>query len=141
MFIADWGSHYDAPVDKVVKLLEAHMTDSGKIHPNVKNLKLEKMSENVTIGSAELDVQGRKVGTRVRYTMLPPLGVAIEQLEGPFAGSKYFFYYVPKGDKTEVVAVGEFKSPIMSDEQLKQAVDVYLEEAFKEDTAYLGTMH
>jgi hypothetical protein len=140
VFIVDEGSHFEAPINKVVKLLQSHMTDSAAIHPNVKNLQLERVSEHIVIGSAENEVQGRMVSIKSRYTMFLPLGVAIEQLEGPMAGSKYFFYYIPKGDRTGVTAVGEFKSPIMSDEQLKQAVNVYLERAFKEDTAYLETM-
>ncbi len=140
VFILDEGSHYEAPIDRVVKLLQSHMTEPASIHPNVKNLKLETVSENIVIGSAEIGVQGRMVSSKVRYTMFPPLGVALEQLEGPMAGSKYFFYYIPKGDRTGVTAVGEFKSPIMSDDQLKQAVQAYLEQAFKEDTAYLKVM-
>ncbi len=140
VFILDEGSHYEAPIDRVVKLLQSHMTDGAAIHPNLKNFKLERVSENIAIGSGEREVQGKIVSSKARFTMFPPLGVAIEQLEGPMAGSKYFYYYIPKGGRTGVTAVGEFKSPIMSDEQLKQAVNAFLEQVFKEDTAYLETM-
>jgi hypothetical protein len=69
------------------------------------------------------------------------LGVAIELLEGAIAGSKFFNYYIPNGNKTGVTVIGDFKSSMMPDEnQLKQAVMSFLEQAFNEDSAYLKTM-
>jgi hypothetical protein len=40
-----------------------------------------------------------------------PLGLVVEALEGPIAGSKFFNYYTPKGNKTGVTVIGDFKSP------------------------------
>ena len=77
----------------------------------------------------------------MNFSLYPPLGLAIEALEGPIAGSKFFNYYTPKGSKTGVTVIGDFKSPMMSDDdQLRQAVLAFLEQAFNEDTAYLKTM-
>jgi len=51
------------------------------------------------------------------------------------------FFYFPNGNKTGVTVVGEFTSSMMPDEnQLKQAVMSFLEQAFNEDSAYLQTM-
>jgi hypothetical protein len=69
------------------------------------------------------------------------LGVAIELLEGPMTGSKFFNYYIPNKNKTGVTVVGDFKSPIINDEaQLRQIVLSFLEQAFKEDSTYLKKM-
>jgi len=87
-------------------------------------------------------MQGQTIKTKLRVTRFYPFGVAIELLEGPLAGSKFFNYYIPNGNKTGVTVVGEFKSPIMTDEsQLRQAVLSFLEQAFNEDSAYLKTMN
>ena len=63
-----------------------------------------------------------------------PVGMWIDELEGRFAGSKYFTYYVPKGtDKTEVHVVGEWVSPTIPTERLKELVKEYLDQLYNED--------
>jgi len=77
----------------------------------------------------------------IKVTRFYPLGVAIELLEGPMTGSKFFNYYIPNKNKTWVTVVGDFKSPMINDEtHLRQAVLSFLEQAFNEDNAYLKTM-
>jgi len=141
VLIVDEGSEFEAPLEKVWKLSEAHAKDAAKIHPAGKNHKTENVSEYAVIQSWESDMQGQTIKTKIRVTRFYPLGVAIELLEGPVAGSKFFNYYTPNGNRTGVTVVGDFKSPIMTDEnQLRQAVLSFLEQAFNEDSAYLRTM-
>jgi hypothetical protein len=141
VFIVDEGSEFGAPLEKVWKLSEAHTKDAAKIHPGGKNYKTETVSENATIQSWESDMQGQTVKTKIKVTRFHPLGIAIELLEGAIAGSKFFNYYIPNGNKTGVTVVGDFKSSMMPDEnQLKQAVMSFLEQAFNEDSAYLKIM-
>jgi hypothetical protein len=67
-------------------------------------------------------------------------------MEGPFAGSTYFVYYIPTADnKTNVVAVGDFRSPsidptVGDDERLRSMVLPIFEKVFEEDRAYLKNM-
>ena len=141
VLIVDEGSEFEAPLEKVWKLSEAHAKDAAKIHPGGKNYKGENISEYAAIQSWESDMQGQTIKTKIRVTRFYPLGVAIELLEGPVSGSKFFNYYIPNGNRTGVTVVGDFKSPIMTDEnQLRQAVLSFLEQAFNEDSAYLKTM-
>ena len=140
VFIVDEGSEFDAPIEKVWKLSEAHAKDAAKIHPSGKNYKTESVSENAAIQSWDSDMQGQTVKTKIKITRFYPLGVAIELLEGAIAGS-FFNYYIPNGNKTGVTVAGEFTSSMMPDEnQLKQAVMSFLEQAFNEDSAYLKTI-
>ena len=142
VFIIDEGSEFDAPLEKVWKLNEAHAKDAAKIHPGGKNFKTENVNENTIIQSWESDIQGQTVKTKIKISIFYPLGVAIELLEGPTAGSKFFNYYIPNGNKTGITVVGDFKSPMISDKnQLKQTVMSFLEESFNEDSAYLKAMH
>ncbi len=140
VYIVDEGSVYDAPLDRVWKLGEAHATNIKEIHPSFLNYRSEKVGENAQLNTWETEVEGRRIKTRSRFTAYPPLGTAIEMLEGPMAGSKFFNYYVPKGVRTQVNVVGEFMSPMMSDDQLRPAVLSFLDQAFKEDSTYLKRM-
>ncbi len=138
VFIEDAGSEFDAPLDVVWKLNQAHATDSAKIHPNSRNHMMEQINETTFIMAWE-DVapDGQIIKTKARGSVHAPLGTMFEILEGPLTGSQFFNYYTPKGSKTGVTVVGEFKSPVMPDDELKVAVLAFLERAFNEDSAYL----
>ncbi len=140
VFVIDDESAFKAPLDKVWKLVEAHNTDGAKIHPEMKNISQEEVGENAVILGWESDIQGRMVNSKLKITAFPPLGMAFEMLEGPMVGSKFFNYYTPKGATTAVTVVGDFSSPAMSGDQLKQAVLAFLEKGFNEDSDYLAKM-
>jgi hypothetical protein len=141
VFIIDEGSEFEAPIEKVWKLNEAHLKDAGRIHPGGRNYKTENISDSTTTTSLETDIQGQSSNIKIKITKFYPLGVAIELLEGPMTGSKFFNYYIPNKNKTGVTVVGDFKSPIINDEaQLRQTVLSFLEQAFKEDSTYLKKM-
>ena len=73
--------------------------------------------------------------------MYYPLGIAFEILEGLFADSKYFVYYIPiDNNKTGVTVVGDFKSNIIPEDKIKPIVLDFSERVFNEDVAYLKTM-
>ncbi len=138
VFIEDAGSAFDAPLDVVWKLNQAHATDVARIHPSSRNNQMEMVNETTFVMSWEDTApDGQIIKTKARGSVHAPLGTVFEILEGPLAGSKFFNYYIPKGEKTGVTVVGEFKSPVMPDEQLKGAVLAFLEKAFNEDSAYL----
>lgn len=69
------------------------------------------------------------------------LGIAFEILEGLFADSKYFVYYIPiDNNKTGVTVVGDFKSNMIPEDEIKPIVLDFSERVFNEAVAYLKTM-
>ena len=138
--IEDSGSFFDAPIDKIWKLVEAHGTDLTKIHPDMKNVKAEMVSENCNVVGYDNEMQGQTIRSKIKITAYYPLGLAFEMLEGPLAGSKFFNYYIPSGNRTGITAVGEFKSSSMSDDMIRQAVKSMLDNGFDQDAAYLKPM-
>jgi hypothetical protein len=73
--------------------------------------------------------------------MYYPLGIAFEILEGLFADSKYFVYYIPiDNNKTGVTVVGDFKSNMIPEDEIKPIVLDFSERVFNEDVAYLKAM-
>jgi hypothetical protein len=146
VFIEDREGVYDAPIDKVWKLTQAHATDCASIHPGFKNIMIETVGENDFITTWEEDINGQIRKMKEKGTVFYPLGVAYEFIDGPFMGSKYFVYYVPQeDDKTRVIMAGDFKSaptdPTVDDEgKLRSIVLSAFEKVFDEDRAYLKNM-
>lgn len=135
VFIVDEGSEFDAPLSKIweyVRSPEQHK------HTRLKVLSRERIGENSIVITNELDDgSGKPLRNKVRNTVYPPLGTVQEFLEGPFAGSKAFLTYTPKGDKTGVTVVGEYVGAGMDEEAVRKAVMRMLEVVFDEDDANL----
>ena len=146
VFIEDREGVFDAPIDKVWKLAKVHATEGNKIHPSAKNVITEMINEQVFINSWEEEegINGQSVKIKMKGTIFYPLGVAFEAIEGPFAGSTYFIYYIPQdNNKTNVVVAGDFRSQAIDpvagddDERLRSMVLSKLEKVFYEDCEYL----
>jgi hypothetical protein len=137
VFIKDDGSVFKASLQKVWEL---NSSEGRHNHPSLKDSKVEPVSENTMILSYGVDMGGSTIRVRSKVTLVPPLGELFETLDGPLAGSKSFQFYTPKGNETSVTVVGEWKSTVMSDDQIKQAVAGFLQTVFDEDQANLSKM-
>jgi hypothetical protein len=143
VFIEDREGVFDAPIDKVWKLAQAHFTEGSKIHPGAKNVVTEMINEQTFTNSWEDKVNGQTIRIKMKGTIFYPLGIAFETIEGPFSGSTYFIYYIPKNDnKTNVVVAGDFRSTsidptVGDDERLRSIVLSTFGKVFNEDCEYL----
>jgi hypothetical protein len=136
--IKDEGSQFDAPLETVWKYLQMS-EDHNRTHKS-RNYKQTPLGENSMELSWEANMGGSWVPLKTRVTALAPLGIAIEMIEGPMAGSKVFNIYTPMGTKTGVTVVGEFTSKSIPAPQLEPAVRAMLEQVYTEDNAALKTM-
>ena len=134
--ITDEGSHFDVPIEMVWKYLQSP-EDHGASHPEHMNVQTKPLGEGAFQVSWDQDAGGKMVKVVNRMTMVPPVGFVVEAIEGPLAGSKFFNYYTPKGSKTGVTTVGEFKSPMIPESQLEPMVRQNFEHVFTQDTAAL----
>lgn len=133
--IVDEGSHFDVPVETIWRFLQS--PDHGTSHPEHRNPQAKPLSETSAQVSWEQELEGRTVKVVNRITMFPPLGIVVEQTEGPLAGSKFFNFYTPKGSRTAVTIVGDFRSPTVPEAQLEAIVRRNFEQVFAQDTAAL----
>lgn len=143
VFIEDSGSVFDAQLDMEWKLGEAHIKEGNRIHPSTRNANTEILNETTFINSWEQvdDANSQNIRMKIRGTMYYPLGIAFEILEGLFADSKYFVYYIPiDNNKTGVTVVGDFKSNMIPEDEIKPIVLDFSERVFNEDVAYLKAM-
>src|SRR5208337_846119 len=96
VYILDEGSVFDAPIDKIWKYLPS---DNHK-HDSLKLISREMVNSSAVVITAERNIMGKMVRTKIKNTLYPPFGFVQEHLEGPTTGSKAFVYYIPKGNKT-----------------------------------------
>jgi hypothetical protein len=131
--IKDEGSHFDAPIETIWRYLQS--PDHGPAHRSTRNQQMKPISETSFIISQEQNMNGQWVKTANRITTFPPVGLSIEVIEGPLAGSKMINVYTPKGNKTGIDVYGDFTSKQIPPAQLEAAVRGNLEIAFNEDSA------
>jgi len=136
--IKDEGSHFEAPIDIVWKYLQGD--DHGRAHTTTRNQKMKPLSDTSFELSMERNMGGHWTKETSRITVFPPLGMAIEVLDGPMAGSKMINIYTPKGNQTRIDVYGEFQSAMIPAGQLEPAVRGNLEAAFNEDAPAIKAM-
>ena len=131
VFVRDEGSVYDAPLDVVWAYF-----GSGREHSDAhrhREVRREAIRDRSGQYSWEQDFRGAPTRFTMRWTSFAPLGLAYDVLEGPFAGSRFFLYYIPQGGKTGVSVVGEFTSPSIPSDRLTDAVDEFFSLEFLQD--------
>ena len=137
VFLKDEGSEFDAPLDKVWKL---NQSEGQHSHPSLKNQTQGMEGEHPTLTYETMMPDCSLVKHKVRMSVFPPVGVVFETVEGPLKGSTSFQIYTPKGAKTGVMVVGDWKGSGIPDAQLQGAVMQFLETVFAEDRANLAKM-
>ncbi|MDG6988640.1 MAG: hypothetical protein JRN21_04865 [Nitrososphaerota archaeon] len=136
-FVLDEGGVFKAPMEKIWRL----HSSPEHVHPSDPDAVFERAGEGVTYIRATLTLKdGTRVKNEMKLTAYPPLGFSFEWLEGLFAGSKEFSFYLPQGGETGVTSVGEWTSPTLSPEQVKPAVLQVMETLYEEDQANLARM-
>jgi hypothetical protein len=135
VFVVDEGSDFHAPLPKVWKLLQ---DEGNHRHKQMENVKGEMEGEGRMLLSFESPLpDGRRVSSKIRLTLVPPLGSVMEWIEGPLAGSKAMEFYEPKGNATGVTVVGDYTSKVLPEDQIAKFILHNLEEAYNEDEANL----
>jgi hypothetical protein len=138
--IRDEGGHFDASIQTVWRYLNSGDIH-GKVHTNSRNRQVKPVGDFASMITMERNWNGNWVKVVSRVTVLPPLGVVTEFVEGPFASSKMFTIYSPEGvDRTRVEVFGEFLSPVLAPEEIEAAALKWLEDSYNEDAPALKAM-
>jgi len=138
--IRDEGGQFDASIETVWRYLNSGDMH-GKVHTGSRNRQVQAVGDTTMMITAERDWNGNWVKEVSRVTVMPPLGVSTEILEGPLAGSRIFTVYSPEGlERTRVDVFGEFRSPQLPPDQVEVAVRKWLEESYNQDAPALKAM-
>ena len=132
VFVIDNRSMLKAPVEMVWSFFQTHREHP---HSGITNVSREELGSNSYIMSYEFRTRGQLIIVKYRGTAYPPLGFAMDFIDGTFKGSKVFHFFVPRGEKTNVRVVAHLTSPTMSDAMAKHAFDVFTAHLFSEDKA------
>jgi hypothetical protein len=134
VFVRDEGGVFDAPVNKVWEYIFSG-EDHDASHKTTRNPKFAKVSEITILYSADRNFRGKWAPHQLRITMVPPVSVTTEWLDGVLKGSKVTYVYSPKGDRTQVDAYGEFTSDTLGADEVEAAAREWLAAEFNEDEA------
>lgn len=132
VYLKDEESEFDAPIDFVWKYVlggEGH--DSA--HTTTRNSKFKKVSDITFEYASERRLGGQWAPDRMRITMLSPVAVATEWLEGALAGSTFVYVYSPRGNKTAIAVYGEFTSKSLSPTEVEAMAREFLDSEFRDD--------
>ena len=138
VFVRDEGSEFEAPIEVVWEFVGSG--DPHSIAHRHTAWRREVGTGNSGTYSWEQPFDGRATRFTMRWVSFHPAGVAYEVLEGPFSGSKFFLYYVPRGDRTEVGVVGEFVSPSLPEGEIEAAVRGFFDVEFEQDRAAIRAL-
>jgi hypothetical protein len=141
VFVRDEGSEFDAPIGVVWEYIfggEGHdashlTTRGGKMKPLFRG-------PFVLQYKAERKYGSRWVPETMRITFFPPVATVQELLDGPLAGSTWTYVYSPRGRKTRIDAVGEFRSKKYSDAELRRVAVRFLANEFDEDAPHVRSL-
>jgi hypothetical protein len=129
VYVRDDGV-FEASIDKVWKYLQ-----SPEIHRHDSILSQTVMDQEGNTLKIRAEVKGPqgKEEQMWRMTVDPPFGFELEVLSGSQKGSTNTHTYVPMGDKTKVIVVGNFNVEGLDDDATKRAMLDYFAKVFEED--------
>jgi hypothetical protein len=131
--VVDEGGVFEAPLDAVWAFVGSGDHHSGA-HAH-RHGRRRRLPGNAGEYSWEQEFDGRSERFTMRWRSYHPLGVAYEVLAGPFRGSRFFLYYLPRGGRTAVTVVGEFVSPRIPERRVAAAVRRFFAKEYAQDRA------
>ncbi|MCA1812548.1 MAG: SRPBCC family protein [Halobacteriales archaeon] len=133
---------FDAPVQKVWKLIEAHQDPANKIHAGLVSVTPHPQPD----GTAKLDVvtkgpDGKTMNHKWHVVVKPPFTQTVEFIDGPMKGSWMTTTYLPEGNRTRCITVAEWRIQGVTDEKaLHKAANEFFDNGFDEDQRFLKTL-
>jgi hypothetical protein len=139
--IRDEGSRFDGSIESVWRYLNSTELHDAT-HKNTRNHQMKTDGRTSMLMKMEQNWNGTWVKTMQRVTVLPPLGLVTEFMEGPLAGSNMLTVYTPiDKDHSQVDVYGEFRSPTLKEAEIEPAVRAWLDAAYNEDAPAIQTLH
>jgi hypothetical protein len=137
-YVEDRGTVLDAPLEVVWDFLQKDEEFHPKAHATtLRNVKWKDLSEVTGIIRCEVDDGDGWRKMVARLTTIRPAVRVVEELEGPYAGSKMVFLYSPRGRKTAVDVLCYMRSSELSPQEIKRKQLRTFASAHAEDVPYL----
>jgi hypothetical protein len=137
-YVEDRGTLLDAPLEIVWDFMQGDKEFHPRAHATtLRNIKWKDLSEVTGIIRCEVDDGDGWRKMVARLTTIRPAVRIVEELEGPYAGTKMVFLYTPRGRKTAVDVLCYMRSSELSPREIRQKQLRALASAHAEDVPYL----
>lgn len=136
VYFEDMGTTLDISLDEIGPFLESDEHASAH-SDDVRNFVVVESSGPTAVVSFERRFDGQWVKSRTRISSFPPYCRFIEEIEGPFAGSRFVGIHRPDGTKTRVDLFGDVQCKSRGPDQLRALWLDMLARAHDEDVATL----
>jgi hypothetical protein len=137
-YIEDRGTVLDAPLEVVWDFMQRDEEFHPKAHTTtLRRVKWKDLSEVTGIIRCEVDDGDGWRRMVARLTTIRPAVRIVEELEGPYAGSKMVFLYSPRGRRTAVDVLCYMRSSELSPREMKRRQLGALASAAAEDAPWL----
>jgi hypothetical protein len=137
-YFEDRGTVLDAPLEVVWDFLEKDEEFHPKAHAaTLRNLVVQHLSEVTSLIRCEVRWGGRWRKMVTRFTSIRPVLRINEELEGPYAGSKFVLLYSPVGRRTAVDVRCFMHSSELSPKEIERETLRTFATSHAEDLPYL----
>jgi hypothetical protein len=137
-YFEDRGTVYDVPLEVLWDFIEKDEEFHPKAHATtLRNFESKELSEVTILLSCEVRNAGRWRKMVARLTTIRPAVRILEELEGPYAGSKTVHIYSPRGRKTATDVLFYMRSSELSPKEIKRERLKTYANSHAEDLPYL----
>jgi len=137
-YFEDRGTVLDAPLEVVWDFIEKDKEFHPKAHAaSLRNVEVEEISDVTRLIRCEVRWGDRWRKMVTRFTSIRPAVRINEEIEGPYAGSKFVLLYSPRGRRTAVDVFCYMRSSELSPAEIRREVLSTFATAHREDLPYL----
>ncbi|MCI4350456.1 MAG: hypothetical protein L3K15_02945 [Thermoplasmata archaeon] len=137
-YFEDRGTVLDAPLEVVWDFMEKDEEFHPKAHATtLRNFESKQLSDVTILLSCEVRNGGRWRKMVARLTTIRPAVRILEELEGPYAGSKTVHIYSPRGTKTATDVLFYMRSSELTPSEIKRDRLRTYASSHAEDVPYL----
>ena len=136
-YLEDRGAKYDLPLEEIWAYFSSdrHAAAHAK---SLRNVRGRRLPGSASLISAERHYRGHWTRFLTRSTVVPPLCIVNEELEGLLEGTRFAMVYSPRGSQTEVDLYADVRSSKVPASELEMTFLELVETSYREDAAALG---
>lgn len=136
VYLEDTGARFDLPVDQIWAYFSSDR--HGAAHArSLRNVRGRRLAGSASLITAERYYKGQWSRFLTRSTVVPPLCIVNEELEGLLEGTRFAMVYSPRGSQTEVDLYADVESKKVPASDLELTFLELVETAYREDRAAL----
>jgi hypothetical protein len=135
-YFEDMGTTLNVSLDEMESFLESEEHSSAH-SDDVRNFEVVETAGPTIVLTYERKFDGQWTKSKTRLTSFPPYCRCVEEIEGVFAGSRFFVVHRPDGANTRVDVFGDIQCQGRSPEQIRKLWLDILAKGHDEDVAKL----